>query len=259
MLQALLHGKLSRQQKNMEDVLTSNVFGLLRYLPPSQGLLPLLSQARTTDGEQPLRWLIDTDRQSPFITNEDIDYLFWERLHEPGCIFCESDLLLRVRVPSERNLLILIEAKYRSPKSSKADPSETRPKDQLAREWDNLVRRAKHEDATPFLIFTTASVGIPQREIQASVVDYLSKPGRSDTPQILWLSWRQISEVFGKNRDVAILSDLCELTERLGLKYFHGFSMTEFVPRESHWRFDAIPRRWFDLLTVPIIDWKFTK
>ena len=39
MLQALLNGKLSREQENMEDILTSNVFGLLRYVQPQDGIL----------------------------------------------------------------------------------------------------------------------------------------------------------------------------------------------------------------------------
>ena len=45
MIHALLNGKLSADQENMEDILTSNVFGLLRYLPPEHGLLPFLAHA----------------------------------------------------------------------------------------------------------------------------------------------------------------------------------------------------------------------
>jgi hypothetical protein len=35
MLQALLRGKLSREHEEIEDILTSNVFGLLQYCDPS--------------------------------------------------------------------------------------------------------------------------------------------------------------------------------------------------------------------------------
>ena len=45
MLSALLHGKLSREQENMEDILTSIVFDTLRHLPPGD-LPPLTGQNR---------------------------------------------------------------------------------------------------------------------------------------------------------------------------------------------------------------------
>jgi len=40
------------QQENMEDILTSNVFELLRYLEPKAGLLPFLRMARYSDGSR---------------------------------------------------------------------------------------------------------------------------------------------------------------------------------------------------------------
>jgi hypothetical protein len=46
MMPALLHGKLSKEQQNMEDVLTSTVFGLLEYVDSNEGVLPFLSRAR---------------------------------------------------------------------------------------------------------------------------------------------------------------------------------------------------------------------
>ena len=57
MLQAILKGKLSREQENMEDILTSNVFGLLRYVQPQEGILKYLSLAEDKDGKQPLKYL----------------------------------------------------------------------------------------------------------------------------------------------------------------------------------------------------------
>ena len=57
MLQAILKGKLSREQENMEDVLTSNVFGLLRYVQPQEGILKYLWLAEDNEGNQPLKYL----------------------------------------------------------------------------------------------------------------------------------------------------------------------------------------------------------
>jgi hypothetical protein len=53
MLDALIKGKLSREQENMEDILTSNVFGLMKYLPPSEALIPFLKQAEDPEGCKP--------------------------------------------------------------------------------------------------------------------------------------------------------------------------------------------------------------
>ena len=41
----------------MEDILTSNVFGLLRYVQPQEGILKYLSFAEDKDGNQPLEYL----------------------------------------------------------------------------------------------------------------------------------------------------------------------------------------------------------
>ena len=51
MIEALLRGKLSREQENMEDVLTSNVFGMLQYVAPESGLFPFLAQATWGDDQ----------------------------------------------------------------------------------------------------------------------------------------------------------------------------------------------------------------
>ena len=45
MLQAMFHGKLTREEEGMEDLLTSNTFGLIKYLPPEAVLIPFLSLA----------------------------------------------------------------------------------------------------------------------------------------------------------------------------------------------------------------------
>ena len=48
--------------------------------------------------------------------------------------------------------IILVEAKYKSGKSSEADDGE-KPNDQLAREWDNLSVLARRKDLVPILIY----------------------------------------------------------------------------------------------------------
>ena len=43
---AQIRNKLTRKEEQMEDLLTSNVFGLWRYLPAELGLLQLLETAK---------------------------------------------------------------------------------------------------------------------------------------------------------------------------------------------------------------------
>ena len=45
MLAAQIKGKLTRKEEDLEDLLTSNVFGSIKYVPPENGLIPLLSAA----------------------------------------------------------------------------------------------------------------------------------------------------------------------------------------------------------------------
>lgn len=248
MLQAILRGKLSREQENMEDVLTSNVFGLLRYVPPHEGLLPLLSRAESVDESFPL---------APRLADDEIevrtdDYEFWPRWTN-----CEPDVVIRIRPPSGRQLLVLVEAKYKSGKSSKADEENEDPSDQLAREWGNLVRVAG-EDAEPFLIYLTASIGFPKSDIEASIREYRQKrPMDSGPPQILALSWRQVPELFRGSAN-PILRDLCALSDRLRLRYFHGVHAPAGHQKWS-WRYNPLPARWTRQSEATAIKWRFRR
>src|SRR3546814_11666693 len=117
MIPALLHGKLSREQENMEDILTSCVFGILRYLPVEEGLLPLLCRAEAVCGEPPQ--LSSAGSHAPI-------YEFWPTLSERcvrgeiefACHPCEPDLLIKLHKVDGKRLYVLIEAKHLSGKSS---------------------------------------------------------------------------------------------------------------------------------------------
>ena len=138
MLQALLHGKLSREQENMEDILTSNVFGMMEYLKAKQELMSFLGKAQHINEAGEKESLCELLPSEP----EDVKYDFWPNWSEEKCIPCEPDLVLRIRYKEGVSYIILVEAKYHSGKSSEAsedDRDDTPPYDQLAREWDNLV------------------------------------------------------------------------------------------------------------------------
>ena len=131
MLQALLHGKLSREQENMEDILSSVVFGALEYLPGSFGLLPFLARSTDAAGNGPLQGVCH---------DSGVTYEFWPWWTAEGGTVCQPDVVIRIDEPSGGKWLLAIEAKYRSGKSSEADEG-LRPNDQLAREWHLSTRK----------------------------------------------------------------------------------------------------------------------
>lgn len=252
MIEALLHGKLSREQENMEDVLTSNVFGLLRYVQPNEGLLPFLAQAETPDGRKPLGGLVHvTD-----IACEEVAYLFWPTNREkwPSC---EPDVVIRVSFPHRRPAIISVEAKYHSGKSSFPDYTTERLTDQLAREWDDLVRRSDEEGAEPCLIFLTTDIGCPRSAIEESLEEYRRKRIEDDrTPTICWLSWRRLEALFSGVKN-PMLGQLGELAQRLGLTYFRGIKPFACWPFE--WSFDGFDVEFaFDCQPAPS-QWKFDR
>ena len=251
MLMALLKGKLSREQENMEDILTSNVFGLFQYLPAELGLLPFLACAEDTAGNQPLAFLVG--EQAP--ASRSVDYEFWPWFEEPDCIPCEPDALLYVELDGRDDLLILIEAKYLSGKSSEADDESDKPTDQLAREWDNLTHVARQRNATPILIYLTADMAYPTADISPSVQEYESKRPDVDTPTILWLTWRRITDVFQSAAE-PILQDLVRLIKRLNLIAFEGFQPLGQLSG-LNWRFELLGFDWGVLSVTGLQKWSF--
>lgn len=210
MIQALLHGKLSREQANMEDLLTSAVFGRLGYMPPQEGLLPFLRLARDRDGNRLLADLPD---------GTETETEFWRWLTFDDAEPCEPDVLVKLTTPDNRTYRVMVEAKFRSGKSSESDSALVHPHDQLAREWDNLTRIAG-ADETPLLVYLTADVDLPADDIRDSIRESLDKRAGS-APTILWLSWRHLYDVLDPAKG-PMHADLLAALKRLNLYYFRG-------------------------------------
>lgn len=245
MIDALLRHKLSTEQENMEDILTSTVFGIFRYMSPQEGILPFLARARTVCADH----VEFGDGDRPFASLEkcndavSVDYDFWPRWSH-----CEPDVLVRVRFNERDRWLIAVEAKYRSGKSSEADDSVEDPTDQLAREWCDAVGEAEKVNAQPLLIYLTADVACPRHEIQAALAELRQKRPH-EQPCIAWLSWRELSEsVFAKSR-------LDRLAVELGFLHFRGFAPLNSAALT--WRFGNTMRLWNWNLPAYKNKWEF--
>ena len=180
MFAAQLHRKLNREEESLEDLLTSNVFGIWRYLPAEAGLFQFLSTARNAAGAKLL------------VERADRVMTFWPWLTEKAAHRVQPDLLIEIGNQSETDLLLLVESKYLSGKSSFPDDGPL-PSDQLAREMDNLRRIANRRGIEEYaLLYVTADTAFPHTDIQESTEELAAKTGDGDSERFYWTSWRYL-------------------------------------------------------------------
>lgn len=230
MIFADIRGKIgsdSRLSERREDVLTSTVFGLLRYVRDEEGLLPLLRLARRVElGERGVT--AEAQGWLPVERWKRCDVHFWPRYGEYG----EPDL--RVEVFGESNVpqaVLFIEAKYLSAKSGVAGEGETY--EPSLPDGDQLVKYSQVLDAESAkgvftaVIYLTAHAAPPIEELAASVE-------RRRDARFGWLSWRDVwriaHELHRTTPGNRPMEDLQLLLRHKGLKPFTGFS-TESIGR----------------------------
>jgi hypothetical protein len=266
MIEALIHRKLTFRQENMEDILTSNVFGMLQYAPPESGLFPFLARATTADErgneEYPLRNLLDGQGAA--------EYEFWPnwQIHRLGSEKrVQPDLALRIRRGNGVSYLVAVEAKYHSGKSSEAGKGEEEETeedvslicaDQLAKEWIALVEEAKRQDAKPILIYLTADYDCPREQIGASLSEhrvYQTKYPDVPEPLVCWLSWRELANLSDEAAGHPILLAVARMVKEMGLTFFRG--ITEVAPLCVTWRFRPPPRKWQFCISQIVFQWSF--
>lgn len=251
MLQAQLKGKLSIEQENLEDILTSNVFGSLKYLPVQEGLLPFLGNAMSIEG----------GCLAGYFTNViNADYQFWQWLNMSGCEGCEPDVLIVLCHSDGFKSLVLVEAKYRSGKSSETDEEsdveaieeETPPKDQLAKEWHNLLALAEEIDAKPLLVYVTADFAIPRKDILESQKE-LERKGLAPA-EIYWLSWRDLKRSMKESTHPIVFDLINLITNRYQLTTFEKLSLGSSL--QCSWNFKGIPLKVRWDIQIPKCPWK---
>jgi len=255
---AEIRGKISETGTNlserMEDLLTSDIFGCLRYLRPDQVLLPFLETASSFRGR-------------PWSSPGDIvktHFSFWPWVKLDGCTPCEPDVVVGIETKGSCLHLLFVEAKYRSGLSSEEDEGSA-PNDQLARELDNLDRitpLALHWPATLTIVsrtlfFITQDMGKPYTLMGQSLGEYQRK--RNKTDDIYWTSWRFLQPILeigiaqtDSTENKAVIEDMLNLMLRKGLTVFRGvepvsssFQLPQFYqvsPRLYSWpRISDIP------------------
>jgi hypothetical protein len=238
---AEIHGKISSTGSNLsdrlEDQLTGDIFGTLRYIDAQAGLLPFLasSYCLTNVGQ----------RVHPNFSNAKIKQIrFW-----PWIVEAEPDVLIELAEDGDQGLVILIEAKYFSPLSSDDSPDDALTPDEtsnseLANVYHNensspgesqnqLIRqmrgmRTMYRAYRRIQIFLTTDRVYP-RDLLSRVQGLADTEGLGDT-ELYWLCWHDLPAVlqqalqkrdaWSSERDGIILSDLLWLCERKGFGRF---------------------------------------
>lgn len=261
---AEIHGKISETGTNlserMEDLLTSDIFGCMRYLPPQKVLIPFLGSAHSFHGNT----LTVLDKIIK------VHYSFWPWLKLPGRIPCEPDVVLGLETEGSQVHLVLVEAKYYSGLSSEED-EHTEPSDQLARELDNLDAvscaaldwRLHLEIASRTLLFVTQDIGIPRALLAKSLAEYTHK--RHKNGDIYWASWRFLPSILERSleketvpENKAVLEDMLALLLRKELRMFGGVEpVAEYFALPEFYSFTPTKYSWPELPESLDIDYAF--
>ena len=278
---AELHGKLSPDQPGgvhdrMEDLLTSDVFGTMKYAGWQYGFIHWLLKAQPAP-IQPALPLINAFIHINKITH--IEYSFWPKLKNNR----EPDLALLFCFDLYKPLLILIEAKYFSGTSdwemSEQDNSSILTGNQLADQvlgienmtdvevlqWFQSSMDIEKLDISDGLrkihLFITTHTKIPSKDYNHSC----KKISNQWPIHSYWLSWTLLADCLRDHIEkaeggvAALLFDLFSLLQRKRLIPFRGFGQEPFqifpeVPSfwsEKWWNlklehFDQYPAFWKD-------------
>jgi len=261
---AEIHGKISdtgiNLSERMEDLLTSDIFGCMRYLPPEKALLPFLHTAYSLHGN--------------VFTIPDgmvrIHYSFWPWLKLPGRIPCEPDVVLGLETNGRAVHVVLVEAKYYSGLSSEED-ERLEPNDQLARELDNLDIvspldlgwKPELDIVSRTLLFVTQDMGMPYGLLAQSLAEYKRKRNRDG--DIFWASWRFLPAILEQNlekgnspENIAVLENMLGLLLRKELIMFHGVEpITEYFTLPEFYQISPRGYSWPDMPESMGVDYKF--
>jgi hypothetical protein len=236
MFVAQLHRKLTRHEEDMEDLLTSDVFGTWRYLSPKLGLVQFLETA-----EQ----LLDGTKFALAGEVEKVNLEFWPWIRKRNAKNTQPDVLMEIIFSNQDKWLILVEAKFLSGKSSfQTEDMNDPPNDQLAREMHNLRIIQKQRGFQQYaVIYVTAHTVIPRDDINEAVSELLRKTGESSVDHFYWTSWRRLPMVLKEVRDscdecqALMLRDLQQILENLNLVFFNGFTSRGWTLGEPSWTF----------------------
>lgn len=228
-IKAVLQGK-SRGYEYMEDVLTSTVFGTLNYLPSEKGIIPFVENAVLYDKNMRL-WEALRDNKIGLRCYKSIKMFFWTK----HTIYGEPDLILLFtdHVHHSKDLLLVVEAKFKSDKSGTGD------NDQLMRYYEAITKDLHNfynEEIKNFNGITGYIIYLTESEAMDEIAESVSEIKKNDaayTSSIFHLRWRQLHYILINNinefsaQEKIIARDIIDYMEKLGLGEFSGITMPD--------------------------------
>lgn len=230
---AELHGKISSRGTNLretlEDNLTGNFFGSLRYVPFSKGIKKVLLQ------------VIKENNFDQYETEEWSERIEFWPYHNEG----EVDLVINLNL-----VTIAIEVKYNSGLSSddevvNGDKNSEKSRNQLARE-SRIVKELAEENGTkPILLF------IAKENDGKEIVSNIEKRNIIEKGVTLkFISWEDIcliTEAIYKNVELnyfekLVIEDIYKLLVKKGFNSFKGFKNLDndkIVDKNKFYLFEA--------------------
>lgn len=227
MIEAVLNNK-SQGYEYKEDILTSTVFGTLKYLDSSRVLVPFIESAYLYDNERTTLWEKLKLEGIELRYYQDVEYIFWS----PNDIYGEPDLVLifKNHAHNLEDFFLIIEAKFKSKKSGTGD------KDQLARYFEainNNLEGFNHSSISEFKGKKGYIIYLTELEAFSEIQDSLNilRQSYSDIDdRVFHLRWHQLLElldnmkVYNSLIEKNIVEDLVKFVDKLGLRSFYGFS-----------------------------------
>ncbi|MDW7730425.1 MAG: hypothetical protein SCJ94_10555 [Bacillota bacterium] len=245
MTQAVIRGKISSSGTNLserlEDLLTSDIFGRLRYLKPEEAIIPILNKIQNSKTGQPLEGLnLDLTLK--------VSYQFWPYINN-----VEPDLFLIVPLVKGKQLAVLVECKHKSGKSPRAvkeekkeDKLELARSDQLVREY-LIVEDLKKQYYNAILLYITGHSEIPDDELKesASLVGTISSQAKEIFYEsTFWIGWAdiwrilrdQLQRIDESSSSGMIIEDTVNLLAYHGYRDFQKFpgSRTEILVESAN-------------------------
>lgn len=211
---AEINGKISSRGTNLtetlEDNLTGNFFGSLRYIPFSKGIKKILTEVISND---------NFDKYESEEWAEKIE--FWPYYKEG-----ELDVVINLKL-----VTIGVEVKYNSGLSSYDDVLDEdkkieNSKNQLARESRIIKELAKDKGTKPILLFIAR-----ENKAKDIVQDVKAKGIIENDVQIEYISWEDICSIIEKLLESTeinyfervIINDIYRLLVKKGFKSFKSF------------------------------------
>ncbi|MBK8396194.1 MAG: hypothetical protein IPL26_13280 [Leptospiraceae bacterium] len=208
-----LRDKIPRNSSflNSEDVLTSNIFGTLRYFSNQNILISFLNKSINMEG-----------KKLEIAINSNFNIEFWKKYKKQSENFYdEPDLVL-----IDKNNVILIECKYHSFIYDESYILENKKiySNQIIR-YSVILNRNEFNNKNKYIIFLSNDSVFPTQ----IMADSKSKINNAD---LYWLSWHKLFGILNKENagflsegEQIIRKDLLNFLKKRNLKVFDGFTI----------------------------------